>query len=443
VTPIELRLAEWQSISPDPGSPTEGVTLGADPSIRDLARRLSERGILEVQELRAGLALRSTSFVGRVRLGEIDVTVVPKLPSDALVALLRYAYGLRNLYLLPTTTGMMQDLGFQDILVWQLVEEARRLLARGLRRAYVRREETLASPRGRIDFQAMAGRHAPVEATLPCVHHRRDEDRLINRVLLAGMRLAASVVRDRRLRLKANRVSDLLSEVITPIRLDRQVLRRLEGEMDRTTRAYEPTISLIRILHEGGGLSLEDGEIGPSLPGFFFDMNRFFQALLTRFLADNLTGYTVRNESGLRDMIAYVPGWNPRGQPAPTPRPDFVVTQGSKIVAILDAKYRDLWENPLPRDMLYQLAIYAMSHESGTATILYPTTYPQATESRIEVRDPLNGGRRALIALRPVVLDLLKGLVSARPTATVLRERRSFARELAFGTKPLRPGHLT
>ena len=60
-------------------------------------------------------------------------------------------------------------------------------MARGLRRGYVRREEDLASPRGRIDFQKMAGRGPVVEATLPCVHHQRDEDRLINRVLLAGV----------------------------------------------------------------------------------------------------------------------------------------------------------------------------------------------------------------------------------------------------------------
>jgi 5-methylcytosine-specific restriction enzyme subunit McrC len=443
MSPIDLNLTEWQSMSPDPGSRTEGVTLGADPSVRDLARSLTERGILEVQELRTGLALRATSFVGRVRLGEIEVTVVPKLPSGALLTLLRYAYGLRHLHLLPTTTGVMQELGFQDILVWQLVEEAQRLLARGLRRAYVRREEALASPRGRIDFQAMAARHTPVEATLPCVHHRRDEDRLINRVLLAGVRLAASVVRDRRVRLRANRLADLLVESISLVQLDRQVLRRLEGEMDRTTRAYEPAVSLIRILHEGGGLSLDGGEIGPSLPGFFFDMNRFFQALLTRFLAESLPDHTVRSEYRLRGMLGYVPGWNPCRRQPPTPRPDFVVMQGSKTVAILDAKYRDLWENPLPRDMLYQLALYAMSHEGGTSTILYPTIHPQATEARIEVRDPLNGGRRALVALRPVVLDRLEGLVTARPTAVVLRERRSFARELAFGTKPLRPGHLT
>jgi hypothetical protein len=86
--------------------------------------------------------------------------------------------------------------------------------------------------------------------------------------------------------------------------------------------------------------------------------------------------------------------------------------------------------------MLYQLAIYAMSHEGGTATILYPTTHVQAREARIEVRDPLKGGRRALVALRPVALDRLERIVLAKPTASVLRERGAFARELVFGDIP-------
>jgi hypothetical protein len=52
------------------------------------------------------------------------------------------------------------------------------------------------------------------------------------------------------------------------------------------------------------------------------------------------------------------------------------------------------------------------------------------------LRDPLGGGRRALVALRPVPLDRLEGLVLAKPTAAVLRERRSFAHEMVFGSKP-------
>lgn len=185
---------------PSSGGQTENISLSDDPWVRDLARRLSESRMLDVQELRTGLSVTSTSFVGRVRLGGVEITVVPKLGSETLLTLLRYAYGLRNIHLLPSAAHATQALGFQDILAWQLVEEAQELMARGLRRAYVRRQEALTSPRGRIDFQAMAGRGSPVEATLPCVHHRRDQDRLINRVLLAGVRLAASVAVDRGLR---------------------------------------------------------------------------------------------------------------------------------------------------------------------------------------------------------------------------------------------------
>jgi 5-methylcytosine-specific restriction enzyme subunit McrC len=162
-------------------------------------------------------------------------------------------------------------------------------------------------------------------------------------------------------------------------------------------------------------------------------MNRFFQALLSRFLAENLPDHRFREEHRLRGLIAYVPAYNPRNRQASRLRPDFVITSPTGTTAILDAKYRDLWERPLPREMLYQLALYAMSHEGAASTILYPTMQPQAREARIEVREPVHGGRRAIVIVKPVDLAYLERLTTGRTTPSMIRERRAYAIRLAFG----------
>ena len=127
----------------------------------------------------------------------------------------------------------------------------------------------------------------------------------------------------------------------------------------------------------------------------------------------------------LTDVYRYQELFNPRRKRTSAPRPDYVILRGRRIVAIADAKYRDLWDHELPTDMLYQLSVYALSQqECNVATILYATTSADSQEARISINDPFRGHRRAEVRLRPVVLSDVAEMVAGTPSAKNDRRRR-------------------
>jgi 5-methylcytosine-specific restriction enzyme subunit McrC len=137
----------------------------------------------------------------------------------------------------------------------------------------------------------------------------------------------------------------------------------------------------------------------------------------------------------LNEVFRYQSGFNPLNRRTPTPRPDIVIVKQGRVAAILDAKYRDLWDTALPTDMLYQLSIYALSQAiCRTATILYPTTAMGSRESRISINDPVSGQPRAEVCLRPIDLNDLAALVSAPRSIAHDHARRQFAQYMVHGS---------
>lgn len=428
-----IRLSEWETLGPENSSDLAGRFLDASAGTRHVIDRLTESNLLGISELRHGLQIQAYSHVGRIRIGDLNITILPKIKGTSLLSLVRYAYGFRRLNLLSDSTHLVDNFGVEDLLISQLNAEVQELISRGLLRAYIGTSERLGSPRGRIDLTRMALDGGTVSATLPCLHHPRTEDTLLNRVLMAGLRLAASLASAVELRRESRRLASLMDEQVSPIRLDGVVLDQANRKMNRLTTAYASALSIIRLLVEAQGVVLEGQTVTTTLPGFLFDMNAFFQALVSRFLTENLPEYTVRDEHGLKGMMRYNPKFNPQRRHSPTPRPDYVVTQHGMIRSILDAKYRDLWDKQLPREMLYQLVVYAISHrQRPQSSILYPTTSPMAKEARIDISDPLLGKPIGQVCLRPVLLTQLEKLVTSK-TSQARRERECLAQRLAFG----------
>ena len=130
------------------------------PEARIVADELSRTRKLEVQQLVDGVGLRAFSWVGRIELGQITVTVKPKISHAPFLDLLRYAYGLRQLSVTNDALYETKQGTFQDLIARQLASEVKELMARGLHRDYRRESAELSVPRGRIDFDPRS-RHTP------------------------------------------------------------------------------------------------------------------------------------------------------------------------------------------------------------------------------------------------------------------------------------------
>lgn len=393
-----IQLKEWETLE------LEGVFLQSKEE-RNTVELLKEKRILEILELRDGIRISSNSYVGRIKLGGLQISVSPKINGIPLYKLLKYAFGLREIKPQNMAEHSIESLSFFDLIIYELYLEAEDLLHRGIQKSYIPNEEDLASPRGKVNINKISSQGGLIKDKLPCKYFSREENNILNKVLLAGLKLGLELVLDVVLKVKLQRICSNLEESIEAITLTRMNLQHAKNSINRLTGRYSAAIEIINLLYESQGVQLETNLNTVKLRGYFFDMNVFFEKLVGRLLSNYGGKYSVKDQFSLNGMFIYRYNYNPRRRKSPTPRPDFALMENGKIVRVMDAKYRDLWENSLPRDMLYQLAMYAVSDiGDNTATILYPAINDIPRVQKIDVKHPTSSSIIATVILKPINL---------------------------------------
>jgi len=428
---MEIRLAEWECSSTDDPR-LLGCHFDEHPQLRPVVSKLAQKGQLNVQELRTGLLIEAYAHVGRLDLGTCSVVIEPKLPMPLFLRLLQFAYGFRKVELFDGTQHQLASKGLQELLILQLLDEAGHIIARGMRRTYRREQEPLSAPRGKMLFKSLANARGWGNAELECAYHDRSANNALNRALLNGLELAARTTNDVTLRARAKRMAVLLIEEVDQERLDVRNLHKLHKQLDRQSQHYGNALQLIQLLFGGTGVVLGEAESSQMLiPGFLFDMNRFYQALLSRFLHTFLKDYEVLDEESIKGMFSY----RSNRSKGPRPRPDFIVLSNGEVVGVFDAKYRDLANKSLPREMLYQLSIYALSGlgPGKRAIILYPSVTGTRPDEVISINDPLTGSQLGEVVLRSVDLIAMEAVINEADPFPRRRRGIELARELIYG----------
>ena len=232
-----VDLIEWQTLGPEASS-LKGIVPIFDRTAERTVGELQSTGKLEILQLRTGIKIRASSWVGRVTLDNLTITVRPKIEGAPLLNLLRYSYSLRDLETFSQTKYDIAHGSFQDLIVVRLADEIDELLSSGLHRDYMRFDHELTRPSGRINFVDLARNVASTKSSLYCTYFNWSERVLLNCVLLAGLRLAARVSVDKQLTVRVLRLAQVLAESVPVIQLTSRELEKARKAVDRRTTAY-------------------------------------------------------------------------------------------------------------------------------------------------------------------------------------------------------------
>src|SRR4051812_17818581 len=187
-----VTLTEWER-----GKFVEGIEL--DPSEQSLVDRIGADDRLDVETIAGGLRVSATSWIGVVRLRDVEIRIVPKYAGGDLgvVRMLDYASGLPALRTYdalraPKTEGR----SLVDLLGWLLAERSERILRAGLLADYVPRTDELRVLRGRLQVMDQVRRHFGRVETLECAYEEHESDILENQIVAGALGVAHRICAD-------------------------------------------------------------------------------------------------------------------------------------------------------------------------------------------------------------------------------------------------------
>ena len=367
------RLREWESDHRE-----AGVRL--NEADRALAAALSEgEGRLRVTELADGVRLDSSAWVGVVRFSELEVQVVPKLVGENLgvLQMLEYSSGLGALTRLDAarTLASDRDGSLVDLLALLLAEAAIDLAKRGMLQDYVAREESLARVRGRLLPYEQVVRHFGQVRVLECRFDEFETDIPENQLVAAGLTVAKRVASDLEVRRLTSRAHAIFSEVADPAAA---LAAPPEFDYNRRNEHYRSAHTIARLFVSS--LAVADLYSPGSSDSFAFllDMNRLFEAFVTRALQDTFRDTDVRVRPQVRDRTLITDART--GRPYAAVIPDILLEWGRTPLhqVPVDAKYKLYDEKKIDQSDIYQTFFYAWAYADRSspadapAFILYP-----------------------------------------------------------------------
>ena len=313
-------------------------------------------------DMERGYFLKASSYVGAVNIGDLAITVRPKVPIDRVMFLITYAmdprHWRRNSFQLERAEDLI------EAVVLAFTHRTRQAIHRGLLRGYRSEEDALYEVRGQIRFGDQIGRRFDMPLPIEVAYDEYTEDIEKNRMLKTAIyRLGRTFIRSEGARREVRNLRPTFSFV--------DLGQYREGMLPkiRYTRLeehYRPAVELAALIIENSSLELFHGKVESA--SFFIDMNRVFEEFLYVALRESIgipesqwrRGEVLALDEGRRILIKPDLSWWPTG----------TAGDGSRPVFIGDAKYKNPMRGYDPSD-IYQMLAYCTAAGLPSGLLVY------------------------------------------------------------------------
>lgn len=386
--PVET-LSEWER-----GRLVEGVAL--DASEQPLIDRLAAEDRLDIEQIAGGVRISASSWIGVVRLRDLEIRVVPKYAGGDLgvLRMLDYASGLPALARYEAVRTLhTEGANLVDLLGWLLADHTDRVIRAGLLADYVPHDETMPFLRGRLRLMDQVRVQFGRVEQLECSFEEHETNILENQVLAAAIAVASRACSDVQVVSRLSKVRSPLDEACDASMVDPASARALLG-YNRRNEHYRRAHDIAWLFLGRKGL---DDVYAPGRTdsfAFLLDMDQLFEDFVTRLLRDALepTGIIVHAQRRDRSIVEN----ELTHRPYAAIIPDILLddrTRDRQIRLPVDAKYKLYDVRRLEPADVYQAFFYAYAYhrraaelaDVPAALLLYPSV-KAGTTAALRVR---------------------------------------------------------
>jgi 5-methylcytosine-specific restriction enzyme subunit McrC len=382
VTTRYITAFEHQQLWIEHGPPEASITVAEANHLAQLGERRSgfcERGFRSV---------RLAQYCGLVSIGDRMIEILPKVdaarPAEEcrgiLLNLLRESAAF-PLFRHLSAGHHLRRAPLLDVFVAAFFDEITTIVRAGLLRLYQERVDDLTCVRGRIVASRQFAAHANRTDRVACQYDDLTADNVWNRFLKAALRAVRPWIINVELYRRWVELMIVFDEV-TDLSMEAGALRSFR--FDRQANRYRSATEWARWILSLLAPRVRAGE--NAAPGLLFDMNLLFQSAVANALRrqyEHRQGLQVfTQEAGTHLAI------RADRRKAFALRPDIIIRNGDKVVAIADTKWKRLegeaWPDGGPSSAdVYQMHAYASAYGCSRLTLVYPWHSGLRTDARV------------------------------------------------------------